>query len=220
MATMVWRAFSPIPLRSRSTSSRQRARASEYCLDGGEGLGQGELEVQVVRAGGECGPRGLDAAGTLGLEAERQLGLEPLGLGLEEAATFQRGDRRRGVLDPSLGQGDAGQADLGLGQVGLERQRLAVPGLGGTGIRVLEPACPARRATRPRSAGAGRSSSARPTRAGPRRRRRSPGRPARRRPPGSIGRRTGRPRRDCGRCRPWPARTCRHTRAPASRGPG
>ena len=49
-----------------------------------------------------------------------------------------------GVLDPPLGQGDAGQADLGLGQVWLERQRLAILGLGGPGSESSSPrACAA-----------------------------------------------------------------------------
>ena len=133
---------------------------------GGKGFGQGELELEVVGTGGQrrlvrprrCRPPRPGVWSS-------QLGLEPLGLGLEETAPLQGGEPCRRVLDPSLRQGDPGQADLGLGQVGLERQRLAILRLGGTRVGALQARGPPRRAIRPRWAGAGRSRSGWPTRA-------------------------------------------------------
>ena len=87
---MVWRAFSPIPLRSRSTSSRQSARASAYWPAAARASASWNFKFEVVGIGGQGCAGGLDAAaGLLGLEAQRQLGLDLLGLGLEKPAPLQ-----------------------------------------------------------------------------------------------------------------------------------
>src|SRR5205823_3060107 len=60
---------------------------------GGERLGELELELRVVGALDQGRAQGVEtAAGLPGLEPERQLGLELLGLGLEEPPALQGGD--------------------------------------------------------------------------------------------------------------------------------
>ena len=119
---------------------------------GGQGFGQGELELEVLGMSRQGGPGGLDAAGTLRLGPEGQLGLEPLGLGLKKTPSLQGGQPGCGVLDLPLRQGDSRQADLGLGQVGLKLKRLCHTSLRRPSGRSFPALGLQRRATRPRSA--------------------------------------------------------------------
>ena len=177
----------------------------------GQGLGELELELGVVGVLGERRAGGLDAAAGLPpLEPEGDLGLEPLGLGLEEPVpAFHVEDAGLGVLEAAVLQRDPRQADLCRYEVGVERQGHVVLGLGGPGVRRLEP-------TRLGDdlLGRGRHQPVEPRPgspppAGRRRNRPPPGRPARRRRPGSTSRRTPPPARARARCPPWPARTAR-----------
>ena len=93
---------------------------------GGQGLGELELQVRVVGIGGQCRACGLDAAGLPGLEAERQLGLDLLGLGLEKPAPLQPEDPSLCLLEPTLLQRDSRQPDLRLGQLGVNCDRRAI----------------------------------------------------------------------------------------------
>ena len=121
---------------TRAAAARASARSS--------------LSLRSVGLRRESRPSGLDAASTLCLGTKCQLGLEPLGLRLEITTSFEGGNTRRRVVDSPLCQGNSGQTDLGLGQVFLKRQRLAVFLQGGLGIRALEQAAPRRPVTRPR----------------------------------------------------------------------
>src|SRR5208282_2935248 len=80
-------------------------------------LHQIQAEGEVVGMGGQKGACGVDAACPLSLSLEHQCGLEPLGLGFEEAAPLQGGKPGRRVLNLSLRKGNPHQADLSLGQV-------------------------------------------------------------------------------------------------------
>ena len=159
IAIMVWRARSPTPLRSRSTSSRQSARASAYWPEAARASASWNLRFRSSGLVGQGGAGGLDAAGVLGLEPEDQFGLEPLGFRLEEALAFHGDDRGLGLVEPALLQGDPCQPDLGRDQVGVERQHHVVLRLGGLRVGRFQPAASA--TIRSAGVGSNRSSQAR-----------------------------------------------------------
>ncbi len=143
MAIMVWRARSATSvLRWRSTRSRQIARASAYC----PAAARASASWNLSSGSSGCSARAARVASTLP-PACRPWSRRTISA-LSRSASGSRypflrlhlEDASLGVLQAAVGQGDPRQADLRLRQVGVERQRRAVLGLGGPGIFGLQPA--------------------------------------------------------------------------------
>ncbi len=103
-------------------------------LFGREGLGQSIPVRGVVRVGVQGGAGLVQVAGLLGVVMNGQLGLEPLGLGFEEAATLQLRDQGAGIVQAPLGLERSGQTDGGHRLARGEFESFPELRLGGLGV--------------------------------------------------------------------------------------
>ena len=187
--SMSRRGASPRALRCSSTRASASSSASTYAPDAARASASLRRRAGSSGLVGESGAGRGDAAGRSGLGAEREFGLDRLGLGLQVAARLQRLDQRAGLVVPAEADQHAGQADPGR----VVRPRFecgAVERLGRGRVGRLQPAGLGQRLLGGRRHRAGRARRGSTTRAGHRRSRRPPGRRGRRRPRGSNGRRT------------------------------
>ena len=174
---MVWRACSPMSLAIALDKLQAQCQGIGILAGGGQRFGELKLQVQVFGIGGQgrSGRPRARPADLLGLEPQRQLGLELLGLGLEKAASLQARESAPGLRRAAPARSAIRASPTwAAGRSGSSARAALYFASAAFGSVASSSSALRRRSSRPAWARAGRSRSGSPTRAAhPRSRRRA-----------------------------------------------